>query len=58
VSDDVANAPSTTAAEALSAVASRYQQLRSHQSDVKLHVAAEALPAVLDQATAEGLSLT
>ncbi|AGZ49209.1 istB-like ATP binding family protein [Mycobacterium kansasii 662] len=38
--------------------ASRYQQLRSHLAELKLHAAAEALPAVLDQATVEGLSLT
>ena len=40
------------------AAASRYQQLRSHLAELKLHAAAEALPSVLDQATAEGLSLT
>ena len=44
--------------ESPSAAASRYQQLRSHLAELKLHAAAEALPAVLDQATAEGLSLT
>lgn len=38
--------------------ASRYQQLRSHLAELKLHAAAEALPTVLDQASAEGLSLT
>ncbi|GAA2786906.1 hypothetical protein GCM10010533_26820 [Mycolicibacterium pallens] len=38
--------------------ASRYQQLRSHLAELKLHAAAEALPAVLDHASAEGLSLT
>ncbi len=47
-----------TAAESPSAAASRYQQLRAHLAELKLHAAAEALPAVLDQATAEGLSLT
>ena len=47
-----------TAAESPSAAASRYQQLRSHLAELKLHAAAEALPAVLDQASAEGLSLT
>ena len=41
-----------------SAASSRYQQLRSHLSELKLTAAAEALPSVLDQATAEGLSLT
>ena len=35
-----------------------YQQLRSHLAALKLHDAAEHLPTVLDQATAEGLSLT
>ena len=44
--------------ESPSAAASRYQQLRSHLAELKLHAAAEALPTVLDHATAEGLSLT
>jgi len=48
----------TTATESPSAAASRYQQLRSHLAELKLHAVAEALPAVLDQATAENLSLT
>ena len=48
----------TTAEESPSAAASRYQQLRSHLAELKLTAAAEALPAVLDQAAAEGLSLT
>ncbi|EUA11242.1 putative insertion sequence IS21 ATP-binding protein [Mycobacterium kansasii 732] len=48
----------TTVEESPSAAASRYQQLRSHLAELKLAAAAEALPAVLDQATAEGLSLT
>lgn len=48
----------TAAEESPSAAASRYQQLRSHLAELKLTAAAEALPAVLDQATAEGLSLT
>lgn len=47
-----------TTEESPSAAASRYQQLRSHLAELKLAAAAEALPAVLDQATAEGLSLT
>jgi DNA replication protein DnaC len=38
--------------------ASLYQRLRGHLATLKLHDAAEHLPAVLDQATAEGLSLT
>ncbi|GFM20250.1 transposition helper protein [Mycobacterium sp. PO1] len=51
--------PKTTATlEGPSAAASRYQQLRSHLAELKLHAAAEALPAVLDQANAENLSLT
>ena len=45
-------APSTPAQAAL------YQQLRGHLATLKLHDAAEHLPAVLDAATAEGLSLT
>ena len=48
----------TTEAETSTAAASRYQQLRSHLAELKLTAAAEALPSVLDQATAEGLSLT
>jgi DNA replication protein DnaC len=38
--------------------ASRYQQLRSHLAALRLHTAAEHLPAVLDQASSEGLSVT
>lgn len=57
-----ARTPKTTAAttteESPSAAASRYQQLRAHLAELKLAAAAEALPAVLDQASAEGLSLT
>jgi len=45
-------APSTTTP------ASLYQQLRAHLAVLKLYDAAEHLPAVLDTATAEGLSLT
>ena len=49
----------TAAAEkSPSAAASRYQQLRAHLAELKLAAAAEALPAVLDQAASEGLSLT
>jgi DNA replication protein DnaC len=44
--------------EGPTAAATRYQQLRSHLAELKLTAAAEALPAVLDQASAEGLSLT
>ena len=45
-------APSTTAQ------ASLYQQLRAHLAVLKLTDAAEHLPAVLDAATAEGLTVT
>ena len=40
------------------AAASTYQQLRGHLAALRLHTAAEQLPAVLDQAAADGLSLT
>jgi DNA replication protein DnaC len=49
---------STPQAPSTGAQASLYQQLRSHLGTLKLHDAAEHLPAVLDAATAEGLSLT
>jgi DNA replication protein DnaC len=48
----------TTSAPNTATAASRYQQLRGHLAALKLHAAAEALPAVLEEATAEGLSLT
>lgn len=48
----------STASESPSAAASRYQRLRSHLAELKLAAAAEALPAVLDRAAAENLSLT
>lgn len=48
----------TATAESPSAAASRYQQLRTHLTQLKLHAAAEALPGVLEQASAEKLSLT
>ena len=38
--------------------ASLYQQLRTHLAVLKLHDAAAQLPAVLDQAVAEGLTMT
>lgn len=38
--------------------ASLYQQLRGHLAALKLHDAAEALPKVLEQATADGLTPT
>lgn len=40
------------------AAASRYQQLRGHLTTLRLDTAAEQLPAVLDQASAEGWSVT
>jgi DNA replication protein DnaC len=48
----------TSPAPATPTQASRYQQLRAHLAALKLHDAAEHLPAVLDAATTEGLSLT
>ena len=49
----------TTTTEPMSpSQASLYQRLRSHLVALKLTAAAEHLPAVLDQAAAEGLSLT
>ena len=55
-------APRTTAtaapAPATPAQASLYQQLRGHLAELKMHDAAGALPAVLDTAAAEGLTLT
>ena len=50
--DGTVPAPSTPAQ------ASLYQQLRGHLAALKLHTAAEHLPAVLDHAAAEKLSLT
>ena len=41
-----------------STAASVYQQLRNHLTDLKLADAADALPRVLDQAQAEGWTLT
>jgi DNA replication protein DnaC len=40
------------------AAASRYQRLRGHLAALNLNTAAEQLPAVLDQATTEGLTVT
>ena len=45
-------------APATPAQASLYQQLRGHLAELKLHDAAEARPAVLDQASTEGLTMT
>jgi DNA replication protein DnaC len=53
------NTPLTTATTVTSATpASVYQQLRGHLTELKLADAADALPRVLDQAQAEGWSLT
>jgi DNA replication protein DnaC len=56
----MATTPSTPTSPAPAAPtpAGLYQQLRGHLATLKLHDAAEHLPAVLDAATAEGLSLT
>jgi DNA replication protein DnaC len=43
---------------ATAGAASRYQRLRGHLAALKLHAAAEALPALIDQAATEQLSLT
>ncbi|TFD05131.1 AAA family ATPase [Cryobacterium sinapicolor] len=48
----------TRPATASTTPASVYQQLRGHLTELKLADAAEALPSVLDQAQAEGWSLT
>jgi DNA replication protein DnaC len=45
-------------APATPAQASLYQQLRGHLAALKMHDAAEALPAVLDAAATEGLTMT
>ena len=51
--------PTSTGTEpSTPAQASLYQQLRGHLAALKLHTAAEHLPAVLDRAAAEKLSLT
>ena len=44
------------AVESPSAAPSRYQQLRTHLTQLKLHAATEALPDVLEQTSAERLS--
>src|SRR5450631_4004020 len=48
----------TATGPATPAQASLYQRLRGHLATLKLYDAAEHLPAVLDAATAEGLTLT
>jgi DNA replication protein DnaC len=49
---------SSDATPATPAENSRYQQLRAHLTTLKLLDAAEALPAVLDQARTENLTMT
>lgn len=51
-------AQTTTATVTAATPASVYQQLRGHLTELKLADAAEALPSILDQAQAEGWSLT
>ena len=48
----------TTTGPSSTLEASTYQQLRAHLATLKLAACAEALPAVLDQAHTEGLSMT
>ena len=48
----------TTTAPTSKSATSVYQQLRTHPVDLKLTDAAEALPRVLDEAQAEGWTLT
>ncbi len=48
----------TTKRPSTTTEASTYQQLRSHLAALKLTACAEALPTVLDQAQADGLTLT
>ena len=48
----------TTTAPGTVAESSLYQQLRGHLAHLKLTASAEALPTILDQAQAEGLSMT
>jgi hypothetical protein len=58
MTDTTKSVTSNTTRPHTTAAASRYQQLRSHLAALRLHTAAEHLPTVLDQAVAEGLSLT
>jgi hypothetical protein len=53
-----ANTAPSSAAPSTTAQASLYQQLRGHLAMLKLHDAAEHLPAVLDTARDEQLSIT
>jgi len=52
------NTPTTTTTITAATPASIYQQLKGHLTELKLADAAEALPRILDQAQAEGWSLT
>ena len=56
--DLTANTPDPGPDPMTPAQAGLYQRLRAHLATLKLHDAAEHLPAVLDAATAEGLTLT
>ena len=47
--------PKTTRSEPTVSAASRYQRLRAHLAELKLHAAAEALPCVLDEAAVQQL---
>jgi DNA replication protein DnaC len=53
-----ADRPAEPGAPSTTAQASLYQQLRAHLAVLRLYDAAEHLPAVLDAAIAEGLSMT
>jgi IstB-like ATP binding protein len=55
---DTPTTTGTVAAPSTPAQARLYQQLRGHLAALKLHTAAEHLPAVLDHAATEKLSLT
>ena len=48
----------TTTSTTSTTAASVYQELRAHLSELKLADAAAALPGVLDQAAAEGWTIT
>ena len=52
------NEPTPTTGPSTASQTTLYQQLRGHLATLKLHDAAEHLPAVLDAAHAKGLSLT
>lgn len=58
MTNDMTDTTSDTTAPMSGPEASRYQQLRAHLTALKLTAAAEHLPAVLDAARAEDLSVT